>query len=363
MLRFDTVSQGALALGVLLFTMSAWAEVYRFGAQDVIAILKASDGLARLQGAAKPDAEAATDVAPTQADGSSVQIIARRLAGSDQSQPGASGVTQLAPGDIVRELPAVLGIVPDAEAGNVTAADPVAVFAVGSASDASRESISVSLQPTTGNAFRVTATDHDTLAAWLGARSMAFFAGEMVLERVDGFDGPVRVLFGTELAAAAEPQPVGDFHGGLSDLVGRSLAEVSFDTLDGGMRRFRDWSDSILLVHLWATWCAPCLADMPILEALEGAHPGLKVVNLSDEPADVIKAWLAENPTEMLHGRRDDFAFLSGDGAASRDGPVVAVRPVHLVLDREAVVLEAGAGGGARSSASNHLAELVEPYL
>ena len=156
-------------------------------------------------------------------------------------------------------------------------------------------------------------------------------------------------------------QPGAGFDERLRDLVGQSLAEVSFATLDGGTRRFADLSDSVLLIHVWATWCAPCLADMPILEELEGEHPDLMVVNLSDEPVDVIKAWLAENPTGMLHGRRDDFAFLAGDGTASPDGSVVAVRPVHLVLDREAIVLEAGAGGATGSP--NHLAELVEPHL
>lgn len=362
MLRVGQVSKTVAAFGLSLFAMSAWAEVYRFGVQDVVAILEAGDGLARLEGAAKPEAEPGTD-APTHAGGSSVRIMATRLDGADQSQPGASQVRQLAPGDILRQLPAVLGIVPGTGVATAPAVDPVAVFAADSPSTEGRDSISVTLEPTPGEVFRVAATDHDGLAAWLGARSMAFFAGDMVLERVDGFDGPVRVVLGTEPAVATESQPPGMSDGGLGDLVGRSLAEVSFATLDGGTQRFRDLSDSILLVHIWATWCAPCLADMPILEALEDAHAGLRVVNLSDESADVIKAWLAENPTGMLHGRRDDFAFLDGDGAASRDGAVMAVRPVHLVLDREGRVLEAGAGGGKGSSASNHLAEMVEPYL
>ena len=167
----------------------------------------------------------------------------------------------------------------------------------------------------------------------------------MALERVDGWDGPVRVVF---------------HQGGLRDLVGQSLAEVSFVTLDGRTLRFGDLSDSVLLVHVWATWCAPCIADMPILEALEAAHAGLRVVNLTDEPADVIEPCLAENPTGMLHGRRENFAFLAG---LARNGPFAAVRPVHLVLDHSATVLEASAGDGKGSASRGHLAEMVEPRL
>lgn len=363
MLRIGRVSRTALALGLFLLTMSARAEVYRFGVQDVVAILQAGAQFPDLNGATKPDAKPGTDVAPTDVGAPSVQVIATRLDRSEQLGPGARGVVQLAPDDILRQLPAVLGIVPDTGGAGGPAVDAVAVFAVSSASDEGRDSISVTLEPTADEAFRVTTTDHDRLAEWLGARSADFFAGKMVLERVDGFGGPVRILFGAKPATDHKGPPGAGFHEGLRDLVGRSLAAVSFATLDGGTQRFRDLPDSILLVHIWATWCAPCLADMPKLEALEDAHERLKVVNLSDEPADVIKAWLAENPTKMLHGRRDDFAFLAGNDAPSPDGPVVTVRPVHLVLDGYATVLEAGAGGGEGSSASNHLAEMVEPYL
>ena len=363
MLRVSQVSRTAFALGLFLFSMPAWAEVYRFGAQDVVAILQASIRSSHLNGVAKPDAKPGTDVAPTDAGGPSVQVIATRLDRSEQLRPGAPGVVQLAPDDILRQLPAVLGIVPDTGDAGGTAVDAVAVFAVSSAGGEGRDSISVTLEPTADDAFRITTTDHDRLAAWLGARSAGFFAGKIVLERVDGFDAPVRILFGAKPAVADKPPLGAEFHEGLRDLVGWSLADVSFTTLDGGTRRFADLSASVVLVHVWATWCAPCIADMPILEALESAHPGLRVVNLSDEPADVIKAWLAENPTGMLHGRRNEFAFLAGDGTASPDGSVVAVRPVHLVLDREAIVLEVGTGGATGSSAPNHLAELVEPHL
>lgn len=359
-MRIGRVTRSASALGLLLCAMSTSAEVYRFGAQDVIAILQAGGVGPHLSRAAKPGAEPGAKVVPAPPSTSSVRIVEVPVDRAEEFRPDASGVVQLAPADVLGQFPAVLGIVPDAGVPKGTALQPAAVFAV---SSASQDSMSVRLEPGAGEAFRIAATDRDGLAEWLGARSTDFFAGNVVLQRVDGLDGALQVLFGTEPAISGEPQPVDKLREGLGGLVGRSLADVSFAALDGRTLRFGDLSESVLLVHVWATWCAPCIADMPILEALDVAHAGLRVVNLSDEPADVIETWLADNPTEMLHGRHDDFAFLVGYDAVPGDGPVATVRPVHLVLDPEAVVLEADTGGVKGSGAREHLAEMVEPYL
>jgi thiol-disulfide isomerase/thioredoxin len=50
---------------------------------------------------------------------------------------------------------------------------------------------------------------------------------------------------------------------------------------------------NVLLVNFWATWCAPCRAEMPLLVQLERTHrsKGLRMVTVScDEPEDQLKA-------------------------------------------------------------------------
>ncbi len=37
---------------------------------------------------------------------------------------------------------------------------------------------------------------------------------------------------------------------------------------DGGLHRFSDFRGKVVLVNLWATWCPPCIAEMPGLENL-----------------------------------------------------------------------------------------------
>ena len=49
-----------------------------------------------------------------------------------------------------------------------------------------------------------------------------------------------------------------------------------------------------LLINLWATWCAPCVAELPQLDKLAGDHPGLKVltVNQDMEKLDAVPGFL-----------------------------------------------------------------------
>ena len=38
-----------------------------------------------------------------------------------------------------------------------------------------------------------------------------------------------------------------------------------------------------LLINLWATWCAPCVAELPQLDQIAANHPGLKVLTVNQD--------------------------------------------------------------------------------
>ena len=116
----------------------------------------------------------------------------------------------------------------------------------------------------------------------------------------------------------------------LEQVSGMSIMEGEFGDLEGGTRRFGEFEGQPLLLHIWATWCPPCIAEMPALEALQDryADSGLTIVNLSDESVDVIRDWLSENPSTMVHGRADAFEFLLGDSPPDGVDRALGSRPV-----------------------------------
>ena len=48
-----------------------------------------------------------------------------------------------------------------------------------------------------------------------------------------------------------------------------SVSALPFNDKDGAPKTLADWQGRTVLMNLWATWCAPCRAEMPALDALQ----------------------------------------------------------------------------------------------
>jgi thiol-disulfide isomerase/thioredoxin len=50
--------------------------------------------------------------------------------------------------------------------------------------------------------------------------------------------------------------------------VNYSAPELSLQNINGQSESLTDYQDQVVLVNNWATWCPPCKAEIPTLEAL-----------------------------------------------------------------------------------------------
>ena len=212
--------------------------------------------------------------------------------------------------------------------------------------------------------------------SWLLKRTDALFKGNVVLERVAGLD-PDGISFHLSIEEVSEALFAladAEWEDGrgerlLEQISGTSIMEGAFDDLEGGIRRFAEFEGRTLLLHVWATWCAPCIAEMPALEALQDRYHenGLTVVNLSDESGDVIRDWLSENPTTMVHGRVDAFGFLLGDSPPEGVDHSLGSRPVYVVVDRQGTVQKINVGfvkiTGPEGESEHYAVEWLRPYF
>ena len=97
------------------------------------------------------------------------------------------------------------------------------------------------------------------------------------------------IVGGVAVAAAAAGATAGALllqsRSGSAQLLSANLLD-----LDGKARRLRDWQGTALLCNFWATWCAPCREEIPLLVAAKqhGLPERTEIVGIAlDQVANV----------------------------------------------------------------------------
>jgi thiol-disulfide isomerase/thioredoxin len=84
----------------------------------------------------------------------------------------------------------------------------------------------------------------------------------------------------------------------------KPLADIAFQDGAGKSVKLSDWKGRVVLVNLWATWCAPCRKEMPDLAALQGklGSKDFEVVAISVDRKGIeaSSAFLKETGAEAL---------------------------------------------------------------
>ena len=115
-----------------------------------------------------------------------------------------------------------------------------------------------------------------------------------------------------------------------------------FKTRDGADARLSDFRGKVVVVNLWAMWCAPCRTEMPTLARLAEAYPGGDLVVLpinvdtgEDAIADARSFIGVHEPLPMYSDPKFQLPFLF---------PGKGKMPQTILLDRHGRVRAAFAG-------------------
>ena len=135
-------------------------------------------------------------------------------------------------------------------------------------------------------------------------------------------------------AAASEPvaklQPVS---GDLND-----LWQMQFDTPDGRKLPMQSLKGKPLLINFWATWCPPCVEELPLLERFysQNKPKSVQIVGLAADKPEAVRAFLKKLPLTFPIGITD----LSGIALSKSWGNLAGGLPFSVMLAADGRVMQ-----------------------
>lgn len=124
---------------------------------------------------------------------------------------------------------------------------------------------------------------------------------------------------------------------------------------DGNMRSLADWQGKSLIVNFWATWCAPCRREIPLLGRLQEQYGprGFQVIGIAADYRDKVLAYADEAKIgyPLLIGEQEALDAATAFGVESvgfpftvfsdRQGRIIACHVGELTSPMAGVILDA----------------------
>ena len=112
----------------------------------------------------------------------------------------------------------------------------------------------------------------------------------------------------------------------------QEVPDIRFNNEKNEGASLSQWRGRVVLVNLWATWCAPCRKEMPALAALQKQLGGkdfeVVAISIDRKGADASAAFLIENNAATL-------ALYTDPSAAILDALQAVGMPASVLVDRQ----------------------------
>ncbi len=143
----------------------------------------------------------------------------------------------------------------------------------------------------------------------------------------------------------------------LTMTIPETLPGFTLKDTDGVVRNSAEWRDKILIVNFWATWCPPCLEEMPALIDFQNRYSanGVQVIGVAVDNLDQVKSFIA------AHGINFPVMIGSDDAiaVAQKMGNRISVLPYTAIFDSRGKTLYAQPGKITKEA----LEKAVKPLL
>lgn len=157
---------------------------------------------------------------------------------------------------------------------------------------------------------------------------------------------------GAWLRPAVAPGPLSD------PAAVQRLLELNLADMHGKPQAMAQWKGKVIVANFWATWCPPCLEEMPGFERLsrQYAAKGVQFVGISIDSADKVRRFAADMGITypLLIGDMATFDVVRTLGNPSQG------LPFTIILDRSGAARRIKLGRFAEADLAAFLATLSD---
>jgi thiol-disulfide isomerase/thioredoxin len=182
------------------------------------------------------------------------------------------------------------------------------------------------------------------------AIAVAAAAGFLVQRQLQ----PSQVASALPSVATTEPTEASVAKGAPAQKIPEVLPHFLLADQDGQKRSLQEWSGRPVMVNFWATWCAPCRREIPLLNQLRAKHSAqrLEIVGIAVDFRDDVLKYAQTTPINypLLIGEEDGMEAMKAFGMEGAGFPftffadskqrIVAMRLGELHQDQADLILE-----------------------
>ena len=135
---------------------------------------------------------------------------------------------------------------------------------------------------------------------------------------------------------------------------GSRARDFAFESLDGSKVSLSDYEGNVVLVNLWATWCSPCRAEIPDLEAAyqKYQYEGFVILGVNvEEPRETVAPFVQEFGMSypiLLDKSGELMKIYRAQGL-----------PMSFIVDAEGVIQKRHMGFLTGDQLESYLADLI----
>ena len=141
-----------------------------------------------------------------------------------------------------------------------------------------------------------------------------------------------------------------------SDVIGSKRPEFAMIDIQGQLRNIKDFDGQVVLLNFWATWCPPCLKEIPdFIEVQEEfADKGFQIVGVAVENEEDVKHFAEEMGMNypVMAGEMEAIEL------ARRYGNSMGALPFSAIIDQSGTITHTFTGELSKSRLKSILEDL-----